>query len=255
MAEGESDREARTRADLLDVLGLPPHEAVLATVALEICREADDDRPQAAVEGVTVQRLSFRNMLGETVPIVIVVPDAAIRTGSRSAPAVVCLAGTSGDAEQCTAPALHKAEPAASSGGSRGALSGWARELSRRGFVTVSVTLRGHDMRNGKGAEQSGVAGAYARQWGTEMKLMAPFGLTMMGVMVRWPLRRPCCPQPPLPTPPPLPPPLLLAILAEYIHGSSQAVPWTTLHVPIRPWPGRRDSTGHRSAHAHNHRS
>ena len=112
----------------------------------------------------------------------LIVPDECRTAEPGTCAAVVCLAGTTGHAEQCAEPVLQKM---ARTPHSSGPLCGWAGELSKRlGVVTLSVTLRGQNKRNGKDAEKAGDKGAYRRLWETKMKLMAPVGQTMMGVMV-----------------------------------------------------------------------
>ena len=165
-----------TRETLLDLLGVDPAGAV----------GVEFEASASVFHGEGLQRidLQYTNMLGETVPAIALVPDGA---APRSCGAVVCMAGTSGDAEQCVEPTLHKLPP---SGASRGPMCGWATELSRRcGVVTLSITLRGHDARNGRKAEDAGEEGAYQAQWGTAEKLMRPFGQCMMGVMTDEALR------------------------------------------------------------------
>jgi hypothetical protein len=128
------------------------------------------------------QVITFENMLGEQCECVLVLPDKLGDAAPATCGAVVCLAGTSGDADECTHPEFQKMPRTKRS---PGPLRGWAAELStRRRLVTLSITLRGHNRRNGTDAEKAGEKGAYRRLWETPMKLMAPLGRTMMGVMV-----------------------------------------------------------------------
>lgn len=158
------------RSKLQELLGVDPGSAI------GVAFEASPARPYG--DDLMRTDLSFRNMLGETVPAIALAPEGAEVGGG----AVICMAGTSGDAEQCAESTFRKLPP---SGGGRGVLCGWGAELTRRtGLVTLSLTLRGHDLRNGRTAEDSGEVGAYEAQWGTQMKLLAPLGVTMMGVMV-----------------------------------------------------------------------
>jgi cephalosporin-C deacetylase-like acetyl esterase len=162
---------ANARGTLLELLGVDPASAVGVEFAAS--------PPSFHSDGLQRLDLQYTNMLGETVPAIALVPEGA--TPHSTCGAVVCIAGTSGDAEQCVEPTLRKLPP---SGASRGPMCGWASELSRRcGVVTLSITLRGHDARNGRKAEDAGEEGAYEAQWGTAEKLMRPFGQTMMGVM------------------------------------------------------------------------
>ena len=148
------------RSKLLELLGL---QAIPERVEYTV------DSQEMAKDGMTVTRLHFANVLGEVVPGILVEPSVPEK---RSLPGVVCLPGTGGTAERLTHERFHRPSP------TQGPLVGWARELARRGFVTLSLTLKGCEQRRG-----------HVEQWEREAKLLAPFGRTLMGVQVDEALR------------------------------------------------------------------
>lgn len=120
-------------------------------------------------DGLRSSRLSYTNQLGETVPAILLQP---VNARPRSRVGIVCMSGTSGTAERITRSEFRRAKPG------QGALLGWARELSRRGFVTLSITLKGTESRR-----------VSANHWEKQGTLLAPFGRTLMGAMVDEALR------------------------------------------------------------------
>ena len=121
--------------------------------------------PSVTEDGVRLRRLSFANSLGETVPAVLCAPADA----EGPLPGVVCIPGTGGSADSITRALFDRPdvpdEP----------VLGWSRELARRGFVTLAVTVKGTEAR---------WPGGTAEGWNTECKLLAPYGRTQMGVVV-----------------------------------------------------------------------
>ena len=120
-------------------------------------------------DGLLRTPLTFVNSLGETVPGILLMPAGA-RAGSLAG--VVCMPGTSGDADQLTHDRFHRKNP------DKGPLWGWARELSRRGFATLSITLKGTLARR-----------RTLEEWETEAKLLAPYGRPQMGILAEEALR------------------------------------------------------------------
>ena len=108
--------------------------------------------------------LSFCNLLGETLAAVLLEPPGTAR---KSLAGVLCMSGTSGGAERITHAEFRRAKQ------NEGALLGWARELIRRGFVTLSLTLTRTDGR------RVGV-----KFWEKQARMLTQFGRTLMGVMV-----------------------------------------------------------------------
>ena len=142
------------RAKLLELLGIEnlPEET---DFAIEVVKRE---------EGLLVSRVAFRNSLGETVPAILMTPELS---PSQTVPGIVCVPGTSGDAEQIAGPRFNRPQAAT------GPLLGWARELARRGFATISITPKGTEVRRQSEAD-----------WAREAKLLAPYGRTQMGVLV-----------------------------------------------------------------------
>ncbi|HZS10926.1 MAG TPA: hypothetical protein VFA38_01670 [Nitrospirales bacterium] len=121
----------RVFADLLRIPPEPPD--VLPTV--HSSREED---------GVVIEDVSWPSLDGESVPAYIVRPA---KTGGRL-PAVVCLHGTSTNRDVNIAPRFGYAEwTRYGSDHKSTTLFGWARELARRGYITLSLTQRGLDKR------------------------------------------------------------------------------------------------------------
>ena len=166
------------RAKLLELLGVEEPTEVDFTI------ESEERKP----DGATVSRLRFANVLGDTVPGMLVQPsnaaDGSCTAGrepkgsassealSLALPGVVCLPGTSGTAERMVHSHFHQQTPG------RGPLIGWARELARRGFATLSLTLKGCEERRGA-----------LEDWERTSKLLAPLGRPLMGVQVDEALR------------------------------------------------------------------
>ncbi len=115
-------------------------------------------------DGLSVMSVSFQNSLGETVPGVLITPAGAA-TGAL--PGVVCMPGTGGDAARMTEARFYREGP------DEGPLMGWARELARRGFATLSITLKGTVARR-----------RVFEDWDREARLLAPYGRPQMGFLV-----------------------------------------------------------------------
>ena len=148
------------RAKLLELLGLEK---------VPECLDCTVESSEACEEGLVLVRLHFANVLGEAVPAILLIPSSV---GAGGVSGVVCLPGTSGDAERLT----H--EQFGRRGADAGPLLGWARELARRGFATLSVTVKGTERRR----ERVG-------DWEHEAKWLAPYGRSQMGVIVDEALR------------------------------------------------------------------
>jgi dienelactone hydrolase len=151
-------REIRTK--LRELLGV---ELMPETIPVK------HEEAEKTADGLVQTRLSFANVLGDVVTAILLQPAGAKR---RSHPGVVCMSGTSGSAERITRAEFRRAKP------DEGSLLGWARELARRGFVTLSLTLKGTVGRR--------VSVSF---WEKQARMLAPFGRTLMGVMVDEALR------------------------------------------------------------------
>ena len=109
--------------ELMGMDGIPPKEIPFS---LGETKKTED--------GLLMTPVEFTNSLGETVPGILTLPASA---GAGTLAGVVCMPGTHGDAERLTQERFHREDP------DKGPLLGWARELSRRGFATLSITLKG----------------------------------------------------------------------------------------------------------------
>ncbi len=148
----EPVERGRVRRKLMELLGL---EEIPAAPNFAVGSVDTED-------GLSVSRGSFRTSLCEDVPAIMMKPDGA---SERLRAGVVCVPGTGGSTGMLAHPQLHVRE--------EGRLFGWARELARRGFVTIAITPKGSEARRGS-----------AEAWAHEMKLLAPYGRSQMGVLV-----------------------------------------------------------------------
>ena len=145
------------RATLMELLGID---------ALPDAPAATWDDP-VIEDDVRVTRGRFRNVLDEVAPIAVCRPSPAHGSPAPAGrPAILCLPGSRGDAEVLIHHRLNRRDP------ERGPLYGWARELARRGCVTLSVSARGCGQR-------------YDRQrWIREANCMRPCGRSQTGYAV-----------------------------------------------------------------------
>ena len=149
----------KVRDKLYEVLGMDevPGEVDFTTLTTEV-----DD------EGLRVMRVTYPNSLGETLSGIITMPsepDGALA-------GVVCMPGTSGTAERVAYQRYHRPNPA------KGQLLGWGRELARRGFATISITLKGCESRR-----------ETVELWEMEAKLLIAYGRPQMGIVAEEALR------------------------------------------------------------------
>lgn len=120
----------RTFSRLLKIPSQPPD------VQVEVVGRRSED-------GLIVEDLSWNSLDGQRVSAFLVRPD-----DDRRLPAIVCLHGTGGSRESMTTREYGPGEwttPGASKPHQR--MLGWARELARRGYVTLAMTQRGLDRR------------------------------------------------------------------------------------------------------------
>jgi len=120
----------RLLADLLKIPSRPPQ------VSVEVTGRRVED-------GLVIEDLRWASLDGQQVPAFLIRPDTSARL-----PAVICLHGTGGSRESETTKAFGSGpwtRPGANEPHTR--MLGWARELARRGFVTLAITQRGLDRR------------------------------------------------------------------------------------------------------------
>ena len=135
----------------ITLLGQEPYADVARSTFLKLLKsssEAPSVAPtvhgRATEQGLMIEDLSWESTDAETVPAYLIRPDGP----ERVLPAVVCLHGSSGSRESMVTPQFGPGEwtrPGRERPHTR--LLGWARELARRGFVTLSITQRGLDRR------------------------------------------------------------------------------------------------------------
>ena len=147
------------RSKLLELLGLD-----------EIPKEVDFTEGTTQEEaGIRVTQLTYTNSLGETVPGILITP---LNASDQKLPGVVCIPGTGGSAEMVADQQFYLAEAPS------GMLVGWARELARRGFVTLAISPKGSVTRRPN-----------IESWNLEGKLLTPYGRPQMGILVEETLR------------------------------------------------------------------
>ncbi len=156
----------RIRSKLLELLGLD--EISEAVDFREGITQVSDAR-HGEDEGIHVTELTYTNSLGETVPGILTMPR---NTSGQQLPGVVCVPGTGGSAEIIAAEQFHISDDPP------GMLIGWARELARRGFVTLAISPKGSVTRRPD-----------IEYWNLEGKLLTPYGRPQMGILVEETLR------------------------------------------------------------------
>ena len=121
----------RTFADLLKTPLAPP------AVDVSVHRTTEED-------GLVIEDLSWESLDQQRVPAFIVRPARA----NGPLPVIVCLHGSGGSRDSLITKQFGRGEwqhPRHSKPHQR--MLGWARELSRRGYLTLSITQRGLDAR------------------------------------------------------------------------------------------------------------
>lgn len=126
----DAPQARRVLAGLLKISPRPP----------EVSVDVTDRRVE---DGLVIEDLRWGSLDGQQVSAFVIRPD----TGARL-PAVVCLHGTGGSRESMTTAEFGPGSwtrPGDREPHRR--MLGWARELARRGFVTLAMTQRGLDRR------------------------------------------------------------------------------------------------------------
>jgi dienelactone hydrolase len=145
----------QVRAKLLELLGLD-----------EIPGEVDcDAKTPRDEDGIRITRLTYLNSLGEKVPGILMVP---LEAPADKLPGVVCIPGTSGSA----------AEVADSVFEEEGQVRGFGRELARRGYATLAISIKGTVGRRQTPA-----------RWEQEAKFLVAYGRPQMGIIAEEALR------------------------------------------------------------------
>lgn len=129
-APQSAEASRRTLSALLKISPEPP------AVRVEVVDRRTED-------GLIIEDLAWESLDGQRASAIVIRPV----TGGRL-PAVVCLHGTGGSRESMTTAAFGPGEwTRPGDAKPHGRMLGWARELARRGFVTLALTQRGLDRR------------------------------------------------------------------------------------------------------------
>ena len=147
------------RGKLLELLGVQQIPEIV-DFTVEQAEETSD--------GLAISRLIYPNSLGETVSGILSVPRAI---AAEDLAGVVCMPGTNGSAERLAHPRFYR------EGSGSGPLIGWGRELARRGFATLSLSIKLCEGRRGAMDSQ------------LQLKALGPYGRTQMGLGVEEALR------------------------------------------------------------------
>lgn len=140
----------QVRARLREILGL---DGLPGAVEAEVEARAQEG-------GLVSLRLSYCNSLGEKLAAEVLAPADV-----GALPGVVCMHGTSGSVARVTGEQFRLEAPG-------GQLLGWSRALARRGFATISISLKGSVVRRGTAAA-----------WEGEAKLLEAYGRPHMGIV------------------------------------------------------------------------
>jgi len=145
----------QVRAKLLELLGI---EEIPSEVDFTAGQTRDED-------GIRLTHLSYQNSLGEKVPGILMLP---LETPKDKLPGVVCIPGTSGSAAEAADPVFEEG----------GQVRGFGRELARRGYATLSISVKGSVGRRPSAA-----------YWEQEAKFLVAYGRPQMGFIVEEALR------------------------------------------------------------------
>lgn len=155
----ESVPPGRTREKLLELFGMA-----------DIPGQVDFTVGGSRVEDdIRLTDLSYANSHDETVPAILIEP---LDNPAEHLPGVVCVPGTGGSAERMALERFYKDGP------NEPPLYGWARELARRGYVTLAISPKGC---HGRGTTEV--------SWYVELKHLLAYGISQMGLLVEESLR------------------------------------------------------------------
>ena len=162
-AFAEPVRGSAVRPKLRELLGV---EHLPGPGGVSLLETARGDEP----DGVSWRKGTFENVLGDSVPAIVLLPTSSAAASPAAAgpllPGVVCVPGTGGSAEE-TADARLGNVP------DDGQVLGWGRELARRGFAVVTLTVFGCTARN------LGFPG----RWDQQTKYLTSYGRPPMGII------------------------------------------------------------------------
>ena len=146
------------RSKLLELLGMD-----------EIPSDVDFTKgPTKEEDGLHVTAVTFENSLGETVPGILILP---LDAPEQKLPGIVCIPGTSGSADEAAHPRFEETPPT-------GRVHGFGRELARRGYATLSISIKGSVVRR-----------KTVESWEQEAKFLVAYGRPQMGIIAEEALR------------------------------------------------------------------
>ncbi len=155
----ESVPPEKIREKLLELFGMA-----------EIPEQVDFTLGDSRVEDdIRLTNITYANSHGETVPAILIEP---LDNPAKHLPGVVCIPGTGGSAERMALERYYKDGP------NDPPLYGWARELARRGYVTLAISPKGCH-----GRDTNEVS------WYIELKHLLAYGISQMGLLVEEALR------------------------------------------------------------------
>ena len=159
-AFAEPVRGSAVRPKLRELLGV---EHLPGAGGVSLLETARGDEP----DGVSWRKGTFENVLGDSVPAIVLLPtSAAAAAAGPLLPGVVCVPGTGGSAEETADARLNNVPD-------DGQVLGWGRELVRRGFAVVTLTVFGCTARN------LGFPG----RWDQQTKYLTSYGRPPMGII------------------------------------------------------------------------
>ena len=146
IAEASPGEPANLREELCRVLNIHPDPPDVAAV----------EGPVEKKDGFTRQEVHWPTIFGEIVPAYVCKP---LNAGKERLPAVICLSGTGGDRIVLTSEKFGIFEYVSiGRDNPHKRLHGWASELTRRGYITLTMTQRGLGDRGRTGDSQSKAA-------------------------------------------------------------------------------------------------
>ena len=142
------------REKLLEVLGI---EELPRNIHFDVSKPIEK-------EELIEYTVKYQNSLSEKIEAIVITP---ITNSPNSLAGIVCMGGTAATKESITHKKFYRPHP------NKGQLFGWARQLARLGYATISISLKGSVERRGTLA-----------QWEQEAKLLSPLGRTQYGYTV-----------------------------------------------------------------------
>ena len=144
----------KVREKLLEILGI---EELPTNINFNVAKPKEN-------EPLIEYKIKYQNSLSEKIEATVITP---ITNQPNKLAGIVCMGGTAATKESITNEKFYRPHP------NKGQLFGWARELARLGYATISISLKGCVERRGTVAK-----------WEQEAKLLSPLGRTQYGYIV-----------------------------------------------------------------------